>query len=88
VVLAGNGAQEIAGVDVPVVYRAYYAQDGFTLAHPNDYFGAYQKKDIDRYERFLKGVKATTGKELTSFIGELCPGPLSEPYTVRPVADK
>lgn len=84
VILCGSGPQEVVGVNAPVVYRAYYAPNGLDLAHPDDFFPAPSRKDSKEYEQLAADVKKLTGKELSSFQGEVTPGPFSEPYTIRP----
>lgn len=93
ILLCGYHALEVSGVDVPVVYRAYYGPDGVSLAHPHGYFYAppksgnrkFNEDEEEHSKKFLAGVKENTGKELTSFQSEYRPGPDSEPYVIRPV---
>lgn len=85
VILCGYEPQEVAGVDVPLIYRAYHQPDGKPLKAGQKYYRAWDVKDKS-FEVLSAAVKELTGKDFTAFHGEYRPGPGTEPYTVRPGA--
>ncbi|HJZ54690.1 MAG TPA: hypothetical protein VKE74_07005, partial [Gemmataceae bacterium] len=80
--LGGYDAQEIVGVDAPVVYRAYYTPDG-KYGNPAGWFSAHDMKD-SAFDVLTARVKELTGREFASFQGKYAGS--KEPFVVTPGA--
>lgn len=83
VVLCGYHAQELMGIDAPVIYRAAHLPNGTPRTDGVPYLKAYDLKD-EAFPTFAYRVKELTGKELTRFQGMR--RPTTEPIVVKPGA--
>jgi|GEM_PF-5757297 len=79
VVLCGFDAQEIDGVDCPVIYRALRLKDG--SVSKAEYFYAHAETE-PTFEKMKAGVKKITGREFDTFEGRSQPD--KKPFVVNP----
>ena len=83
VIQFGNTAQELIGVDAPVIYRAAVRADG--SKGPTNGFNAYKQDENEpSYKRIKAEVKEYTGRSFTSFQGKY--QATKEPFVVKPGA--
>jgi hypothetical protein len=79
VILCGGGAQEVTGVDAPVIYRATTLPNG--KRSPVGIGGFHKQEGID-YERVAKAVKEMTGRGFTTV--QTASEPTLVPFVVPP----
>lgn len=83
VIQFGNTAQEVVGVDAPIIYRAAVRPDG--TKGPTNGFNAFKQDDNEpSYKRIKAEVKEYTGQDFTSFQGKY--QATKEPFVVKPGA--